>query len=640
MMAAVRLGKNHLRWCDDCNLPLLERRGCPVCGTDTREVEVTPPADVRPAFERDILQVREVVDQQFGEGSGLALIPDGRVVLLNKVPALDRMDEVIVDGMVVGALRYDLGRGYVFINRMQGAKRIAPVMTKGRVVSDLGALPFIREGKNLMAPGVIGASDSVRKGDEVIVVADGDAIATGLARMDSEEMVAAGKGMAVKSKWTKDVELPEITRNPSWDEVLEANSEVLTKWVAEAVDFIKNTMAANDLPAIVSFSGGKDSLATLLLTMDAGERLPILFVDTGLEFDETVEHVKEVAEKHGLELIIESAPVDAFFGNLPHFGPPAKDYRWCCKTNKLGPTVGAIMRNFPDGVLSFIGQRRYESEARRSKSRVWRNPWTPGQVGASPIQEWNALHIWMYILSKGEDFNPWYRRGLDRIGCFLCPASDMAELEIVKGESSRYGQWSDCLRQHMVSRGLPEEWEEYALWRWKKVPQSIREELEAFTGKDLRSLRKGAQMEGEGRLEMRLQEGVSPCVLGYSIEGAFSRSIDIRRLANLASIMGEVEFNEEDGWITVDDVTVYDEGVVTSKGTSEEIVRKKAMRMQELVLRSEECVGCSLCIARCPRGSLELREGRVWLTGGCDGCHRCTDGPCPATSFRDDDFQM
>ncbi|MDI3482410.1 MAG: phosphoadenosine phosphosulfate reductase [Candidatus Methanomethylophilaceae archaeon] len=639
-MTAVRLGKNHLRWCDICNLPLLERGDCPVCQNRTREVTVTPPGDVRPAFEYDVTLIKKVVDEQFGPGSGDALIPEERIVLLNKTPALDRMDEVIVDGHVLGALRYDLGRGYVFINRLYGAKRIATAASKGFVVCDPGAVPFIKEGKNLMVPGVLSASPSVKKGDEVIVLADGEAIATGLARMESEEMASAKRGVAVKTKWTKDVNFEIPDASPAWDDVLRANAEVINKRVEEAVSFIHETIRKHDLPAIVSFSGGKDSLATLLLTIDAGLSLPILFVDTGLEFCETVKHVKDVAERHSLELMIESAPTDAFFGNLPRFGPPAKDYRWCCKTNKLGPTVSAIRKNFPNGVLSFIGQRRYESEARMSKPRIWRNPWTPGQIGASPIQEWSALHVWMYLFTKDEDFNPWYRRGLDRIGCFLCPASDMAELEIVANKSQQYERWNEYLRQYRDEHGLPPEWEKYALWRWKKVPPSIKEELESFTGKDLGSMRRIQCSHDNGRLKLHMQKGVSPCVLGFSIEGSFSRDVDLDRLSGLANIMGEVEYNKEDGWLTVDNVTVFAEGVLISKGGDEKTVNQKVKKMYELILRSEECVGCSLCVARCPNGNLELDGGRITLTGKCSQCGKCTDGPCPATSFRDDVFEM
>ena len=397
-MAAVRLGKNHLRWCFECNLPVLESNECPVCGAKTEEVEITPPGDVRPAFDHDIGLIRSIVDKQFGEGSGRALIPDGHIVLLNKAPSLDHMDEIIIDGRSIASLRYDLGKGWVFINRIQSTMRIAKAATKGFVVCDPSAVKFVQESKNLMAPGVIGASPEIKPGDEVIIVTeDRMAVGTGTAKMTAQEMIDSDHGMAVRTKWVKPEGLMISDRTHTWDEVVKANENVINKRRDEAVAFIRKNVENSTVPAIVSFSGGKDSLTTLLLTLDAGYKLPVLFVNTGLEFNETVEHVRDVCKRHDLQLIEESAPTDAFFGNLVQFGPPAKDFRWCCKTNKLGPTVGAINKNFPNGVLSFIGQRKYESEARHNKPRVWKNPWTPGQTGASPLQSWNSLHVWMYM---------------------------------------------------------------------------------------------------------------------------------------------------------------------------------------------------------------------------------------------------
>ena len=128
-------------------------------------------------------------------------------------------------------------------------------------------------------------------------------------------------------------------------------------------------------------------------------------MDTGLEFDQTKENVERIAEEHSLELIVESAG-DSFWRNLEVFGIPAKDFRWCCKTCKLGPATRLIQKNFPNGVLSFIGQRAYESEQRARKGKVWRNPWTPNQLAASPIQKWTALHVWLYLMSKGARTNP------------------------------------------------------------------------------------------------------------------------------------------------------------------------------------------------------------------------------------------
>jgi phosphoadenosine phosphosulfate reductase len=304
-----------------------------------------------------------------------------------------------------------------------------------------------------------------------------------MAKMPSESMAALSRGNAVKVRWTREKTsqqgagsgqrggegqqgaggretagvvvpqslmpdaqpptaacslLPAAPR--SWADVVAANRAPLDRAVAKAVSFIKEGVLRVGKPVAVSYSGGKDSLATLLLVLDAGIRPKVLFVDTGLEFPETVENANRTASELGLELLTEKAG-EAFWENLPRFGPPGRDARWCCKCCKLGPITRLISREFSGGVLSFIGQRRYESEARASKGPVWKNPWVPGQTGASPIQDWTSLSVWLYIFSKKAAYNPWYERGLDRIGCFLCPATNLADLELVRKSFAGYERW-------------------------------------------------------------------------------------------------------------------------------------------------------------------------------------------------------
>ena len=636
-MGAVILGKNHLRWCYSCNLPIMESKQCPVCGAGTKEMILTPPADARPAFDHDISLVRKLVDKDFGEGAGTALLPDGHIVLMNKAPSIDRMDEVVVDGAVVGTIRYDIGEGWKFITRMQGALRIGKRFSKGFVVCDPGAVVFIKESKNLMAPGVNDAHPDVKIGDEVIIVdPDMNVIATGIARMSAQEMKESDKGVAVKTRWYKTEEFRDLHIEHTWEDVVKANQGIIDKRVSEAVSFMKSTIERNNLPAAVSFSGGKDSLACLLLALDAGLDIPILFIDTGLELSETVEHVHDVVKRHDLKLIEEKAPSDAFFGNVKFFGPPAKDFRWCCKTNKLGPTVSAINKNFPDGVLSFIGQRKYESEARNVKPRVWRNPWTPGQLGASPIQSWSAMHVWLYIFSKKEPFNVWYKRGLDRIGCFLCPASDLSELEIISEYSDRSPQWQKFLEEYREANGLPSEWKDFGLWRWKSAPPSIKEEVKKVTGKDVPELTKKRSSD-KGPIIMKVQEGYSPCVIGYSVEAALSRPIDLKKLKPFTHAIGwHVELDEENDILTADMITFHGAGSIISKANVEKDARVRIDEAFQLVVRAEQCIGCGLCVARCSPKALYLKDGKVEIHE--DECIFCKDcfGPCPAVKFGSD----
>ena len=75
-MGAVRLGKIALRWCFDCNVPVIESKACGTCGCDTVQVDITPPGDFRPAFDHDLELKLAQVEQQDGTYVAVPLPPD------------------------------------------------------------------------------------------------------------------------------------------------------------------------------------------------------------------------------------------------------------------------------------------------------------------------------------------------------------------------------------------------------------------------------------------------------------------------------------------------------------------------------------------------------------------------------------
>jgi len=566
----IYLGKILLRWCLHCNVPVLGET-CGICTGGTEKVMLTPPGDIRPAFAFDRELLQEVVERQFGR----ATVPE--VMLLNNVPAIDRMDEVIFDGRVAGALRYHPEeKRFRFLPRLWYASLLQP--TRGYVVADQGAVPYILKSENLMAPGVVEASPEIRTGDEVAVYSPRrQVIAVGRGCMDAAEMQEAGRGMAVKVR-RKGEDAPPSLPPSTWDQVLAANQQVIDEKAAGGVAFIRRAVNSHDLPMAVSFSGGKDSLATLLLVLDAGYRPPLLFVDTGLEFPETVEHVHAVAKELELTLLEERAG-DAFWEAMELFGPPARDYRWCCKTCKLGPTSRLIKKHFPLGVLSFIGQRRYESEQRSRKGSVWKNPWVAEQVGASPIQHWTALHVWLYLFRKrretGISWNPLYEQGFSRIGCWPCPASDLAEFAF-----RRHPQW-DRLARHLSlfarQHGLPQAWIERGLWRWRRPPDWSH--------------------------------------LPYSIstERHYPLPDDVQRIAGFLRVLGPVEQRDERTFTVNGELVRLEPEAV--EGWPEEV--------KEVVYRALHCTGCGVCLGKCPRDAIAIREGKAWMGQDCIHCGQC-----------------
>ncbi|HOI13697.1 MAG TPA: phosphoadenosine phosphosulfate reductase family protein, partial [Methanoculleus sp.] len=84
----------------------------------------------------------------------------------------------------------------------------------------------------------------------------------------------------------------------------------------------------------------------------------------------------------------------------------------------------------------------------------------------APIQQWTAMHVWLYIFREKAPYNRLYERGLDRIGCFMCPSSDLATLAII-GEShpGLWEMWSENLARWQEKQGLSPDWIERGLWR-------------------------------------------------------------------------------------------------------------------------------------------------------------------------------
>ncbi len=578
-MPAVHLGRLELHWCPNCNVPLLNGDTCGICSQEPDPVKVTPPGDVRPAFEYDIELIRKTIDLQWGDGYSERIFSENKIVLLNSCPNLDRMDEVIVDGRVVGTLRYDLRRRfadkfpYQFILRRWDA---LPTPEKGYVLMDKGAVKPIKNGASALAVGIMEADEDIEPEDEVLILdPDGRVIATGPSYRDGKELLEAAYGKGVKVRWKAADHRPK-SGEQDWDLVLKANDQNIGSMVDKAIEFIEDKVKEISLPTAVSYSGGKDSLATLLLVIEAGIDTDMLFVDTGIELPETIENVRKTAERYDLNLKTKTTE-GGYWDSVEYFGPSARDYRWCCKTCKLGPIAGLIKEEYKDGVLSFIGQRRYESENRMQHGDTWDNPWIPGQVGTSPIQNWTALHVWMYLFSREAEYNPWYERGFERIGCWLCPASDLAELEILRDNFEEYQRFEDVLKEYSQRVGLYDEWIEYGMWRWLQPP------------------------------------------------GEMIAMLEDRGVVFEKTVQTDIKLPDKDG-ILSDERTVK---LIDSIG--KELSDKE---LGELYLRANHCVECGICAARCPQDAIVIEEGITIDCERCDSCGVCISSKCPVLEFK------
>jgi phosphoadenosine phosphosulfate reductase len=422
-------------------------------------VPVTPPGDARPAFPRDIAHVNRVFEDHFG----VFLIPQGHLALLNKVPDTDRMEEVVIGGGVVGAVRYlPKEERWEAIPRREASVLMRP--TRRTIIVDQGAAPSIRDqGASVLAPGLVEMDPSIEVGDEVFIYdTEGTCIGVGRAKVNGREAPMLKRGSLARTR--RNVPSVCIPGKAGWDDAVHANVDVLAQAEGEAVAFVRQVQDQFPIQANVSYSGGKDSLVTLLVALKALGKVPLLFADTGLEFPETYENVREVASAFGLE-VITCQGEERFWEGFEAYGPPAVNRRWCCKAAKLIP-VHEVIRDTWGECLSFIGQRKYESARRMRSGRVWRNNHIRNQVSAAPIQHWTALHVWLYLFREHAPYNPLYSRRIDRIGCYMCPSSDLAMMALIQEEYPALWEiWQTRLEEVRTVRGLGSEWVKEGKWR-------------------------------------------------------------------------------------------------------------------------------------------------------------------------------
>ncbi|MHC1576222.1 MAG: phosphoadenosine phosphosulfate reductase domain-containing protein [Methanosarcinaceae archaeon] len=632
MSKPVYLGELLLYWCPACNVPVLGKK-CS-CGNITQKVSITPPGDIRPAFAHDIEHINTVSQEQFGQ----PLVPDDRIVVLNKAPYDDRMDEIIVDGQVIASIRFEVDRlKWVLLPRLAGARRLFQgkdlSKLKNWVILDRSALQFIVKGANVLAPGIENADPDICELDEAVVLTpDKEVVATGRARMSGERMLERERGVGVKTRWKG---MPEKQATPSggqtWDEVVRANEDILDTFIEKGHQFIENVAATVKRPVSVSYSGGKDSLAMLQLVDECLDDYDILFADTGLEFPETLENVSMIGDRYNKP--IRSISVgDAFWRSVDDFGPPAMEARWCCKVCKLGPITQLIEDNYENGCLTFIGQRKYESEARARSERVWKNPWVGNQIGASPIQDWTALHVWLYIFKHDLPYNPLYEQGYDRIGCWLCPSSSLADLVRLKEtHPRREARLTQYLLDYAKQRGLSSQWVEYGLWRWKKLPPTM-----ATLASD-HGINVIPTHDPEQELTFTQTSGYRPCKEGgMSAEGSFNTAVDLSRLetTGMLRVVGKVLYIEGVASVSHDEdrAQVFASGTLTTRSDTEHRAKELMHRVELSVRRGLKCMGCGVCVGKCPNNAITIRNGMACIDSKCDQCGRCLN-VCPVVKF-------
>jgi len=192
--------------------------------------------------------------------------------------------------------------------------------------------------------------------------------------------------------------------------------------ISFACDFFGDDIA-------VSSSFGAESACLLSLATQVKPDIPVIFINTGFLFPETLAFRDELALRLKLN-IVEVGPAMGHANFLEEFGSLYEtDPDRCCEINKVEPLKRALkgLRCWMSGVRGDQTSYRTGMKFIEMKGEDF--------YKVSPLLGWSSKDVYTYLKAEGLPMHPLWGKGYTSIGCEACTA--------VPGDPSdpRSGRW-------------------------------------------------------------------------------------------------------------------------------------------------------------------------------------------------------
>jgi phosphoadenosine phosphosulfate reductase len=177
--------------------------------------------------------------------------------------------------------------------------------------------------------------------------------------------------------------------------------------------------------------GGASGMALLDMLVKTDPAVPVYYLDTGLLFPETYEHIRRASKHYGITPIA-IKPELTLGEQAQAYGPDLweRDPDRCCELRKVEPQR-AFLSEFSAWMT---GVRRDQTVTRRETPPVATAD-KFGLVKINPLVNWTEQMVWAYIRAHGVPYNPLHDRGYPSIGCKTCTVA-------VRGAAGlRSGRW-------------------------------------------------------------------------------------------------------------------------------------------------------------------------------------------------------
>ncbi|MBU1755980.1 MAG: phosphoadenylyl-sulfate reductase [Alphaproteobacteria bacterium] len=187
-----------------------------------------------------------------------------------------------------------------------------------------------------------------------------------------------------------------------------------------------------DLATVSSFGAESAVLLHLLSQIDPG--IPVLFLETGKHFPETLAYRDALVERLGLTNLVNLYP------ELDELGTKdANGLRWsfdpdgCCEIRKVRPLAKALAGYD----ATFTGRKAFQSSTRAQLPRFEIDASDPqGRLKINPLIDWDAQRIAAWFEEHDLPRHPLVERGYPSIGCSPCTRP------VAEGDDPRAGRWA------------------------------------------------------------------------------------------------------------------------------------------------------------------------------------------------------
>ena len=198
-----------------------------------------------------------------------------------------------------------------------------------------------------------------------------------------------------------------------------------------ATAVLEHALKDDDLGQVALVSSfGAESVVLLHLVSVIAPRTPVLFVDTRMLFQETLDYQRDLADRLNLcDIRTIRAPQSRLAFEDPDNSLHQFNTDACCAVRKVEPLEHALA-GF-DGWIT--GRKRYQGTSREAVQFFEAEGET--RIKVNPLAHWDRADITDYMDNNNLPRHPLVAKGYPSIGCAPCTTP------VAAGEDPRAGRW-------------------------------------------------------------------------------------------------------------------------------------------------------------------------------------------------------